>query len=84
MRDPGATVVTPPTPALGLTRAYQRRPDVEAEIRALPDPTDPQFRRAAASAQAPHPVVDATPRLRRPGGREGGVWGQGGGRGRSM
>lgn len=59
MRDPGTTVEPAPTEALGLTRAYRRRPDVEAEIRALPAPTDRAFGKAVAAAQAAETVVYA-------------------------
>ena len=45
--------------ALGLTRSYRRRPDVEAEIRALPAPGAPGFVRAAQAVQAPESLVFA-------------------------
>jgi RNA polymerase sigma factor (sigma-70 family) len=67
MRDPGTTVDTTTAPALGLTRAYRRRPEVEAEIRALPDPGDPTFRAAAEAAQASETLVYAIRALVRTG-----------------
>jgi DNA-directed RNA polymerase specialized sigma24 family protein len=69
MRDTGLTVEPPAGPALGLTRAYRRRPEVEAEIRALPDPAAPAFLAAAAGAQAPETVVYAIRCLLRAGQR---------------
>jgi DNA-directed RNA polymerase specialized sigma24 family protein len=67
MRDTGLTVEPPSGPALGLTRAYQRRPEVEAEIRALPDPADPTFLAVVQAAQAPETVVYAIRALLRVG-----------------
>src|SRR4051812_31212462 len=67
MRDTNPTVESPDSPALGLTRAYRRRPDVEAEIRALPAPADPSFRAAVEAAQAAETVVYAIRQLVRAG-----------------
>ncbi len=69
MQDTGLTVEPQAGPALGLTRAYQRRPDVEAEIRALPAPASPAFGGAAQAAQAPETVVYAIRALLRAGDR---------------
>jgi hypothetical protein len=70
LRDPAppAPLPVPDGPALGLARAYRRRPAVEAEIRALPAATDlPALAAAAARAKAPETVVYAIRQLLRSG-----------------
>lgn len=52
---------------IGLTRAYRRRPEVEAEIAALPDPSAPDFRAKAEGAKAPESLVYGVRRLLRAG-----------------
>ncbi len=55
-------------PGRGLARAYHRRPDVEAEIRALPSPADPVgFAAAATAAATPETLVYAIRQLLRQG-----------------
>ncbi len=55
-------------PGLGLSRAYRRRADVEAEIRALPAATDPiEFVAAVLGAAAPETLVYGIRRLRQAG-----------------